>query len=44
MRSMVEGVRGPAVCVEGPLHRTSCGPPPRPGEDLALGAHAAMLP
>jgi holo-[acyl-carrier protein] synthase len=33
MRSMVEGLsRSPCQ----PLHRTSCGPPPRPGEDLVI--------
>ncbi|MDB5692014.1 MAG: hypothetical protein JWO81_1077, partial [Alphaproteobacteria bacterium] len=33
MRSMVEGGERSAPRAAGPLHRTSCGPPPRPGED-----------
>ncbi len=34
MPSMVEGVLQPPCGLRSPLHRTSCGPPPRPGEDL----------
>ena len=33
MRSMVEGAQRWSGGEVGPLHRTSCGPPPRPGEE-----------
>jgi hypothetical protein len=34
MRSMVEGARVSPLAALAPLHRTSCGPPPRFGEEL----------
>ena len=33
MRSMVEGARLSMLAAFAPLHRTSCGPPPRAGEE-----------
>src|SRR3954471_18522262 len=33
MRSMVEGARASRLAALAPLHRTSCGPPPRSGEE-----------
>jgi hypothetical protein len=34
MRSMVEGARVSMLAALAPLHRTSCGPPPRSGEEF----------
>jgi len=34
MRSMVEGAHVSMLAALAPLHRTSCGPPPRSGEEL----------
>ena len=39
MRSMVEGAPRHA---QNPLHRTSCGPPPRPGEELPAFPYLAF--
>ena len=38
---MVVGAHGGSGGEVGPLHRTSCGSPPRPGEDLKKPPHSA---